>query len=235
MNVFGCHMPGLRIAPIVGRWGHTLSSMIGTDDEPPSLPGAGQLLDVAAFAATCARRAVASGRFGWVARPAGLTKKEAWYFKEEKESQLMQGIFDPFDLKRIPEDYRSRIERQRILLSEAIDQFMEATEFNRKEKTNRNTRYVLKQTLALLGDGYVDEVSPVMLQRLAGEFKRGGKTKATVLSYFGIIKSLFNWLIDDLEALEGKNPVSRVKMPPKSEKVRDFLVRPEDVLKGSSG
>ena len=60
---------------------------------------------------------------------------------------------------------------------------------------------------------------------------RGGKTKATVLSYFGIIKSLFNWLIDDLEALEGKNPVSRVKMPPKSEKVRDFLVCPEDVLK----
>ena len=168
---------------------------------------------------------------GRVARPAGLTKKEAWYFKEEKESQLVQGIFDPFDLKRIPEDYRSRIERQRILLSEAIDQFMEATEFNRKEKTNRNTRYVLKQTLALLGDGYVDEISPVMLQRLASEFKRGGKTKAIVLSYFGIIKSLFNWLIDDLEALEGKNPVSRVKMPPKSEKVRDFLVRPEDVLK----
>ena len=113
----------------------------------------------------------------------------------------------------------------------AIDQFMEATEFNRKEKTNRNTRYVLKQTLALLGDGYVDEISPVMLQRLASEFKRGGKTKATVLSYFGIIKSLFNWLIDDLEALDGRNPVSRVKMPPKSEKVRDFLVCPEDVLK----
>ena len=160
---------------------------------------------------------------GRVARPAGLTKKEAWYFKEEKESQLMQGIFDPFDLKRIPEDYRSRIERQRILLSEAIDQFMEATEFNRKEKTNRNTRYVLKQTLALLGDGYVDEVSPVMLQRLASEFKRGGKTKATVLSYFGIIKSLFNWLIDDLEALDGRNPVSRVKMPPKSERSEIFL------------
>ena len=72
---------------------------------------------------------------GRVARPAGLTKKEAWYFKEEKESQLMQGIFDPFDLKRIPEDYRSRIERQRILLSEAIDLWRQLNLTERRRQT----------------------------------------------------------------------------------------------------
>ena len=54
---------------------------------------------------------------------------------------------------------------------------------------------------------------------------------ASVLSYLSLLKTFFNWLIEDAEVLEGRNPVNRVNKPPRSSKVRDYLVDPETITK----
>ena len=58
-----------------------------------------------------------------------------------------------------------------------------------------------------------------------------GLSEATIYSYLSILKTFFNWLIEDAEVLEGRNPVNRVKKPPRSSKIRDFLIQPELVRK----
>ena len=56
-----------------------------------------------------------------------------------------------------------------------------------------------------------------------------GLSKATILSYLSLLKTFFNWLIDDAEVLDERNPVSKVRKPPRASKIRDYLVKPEVV------
>jgi len=46
-----------------------------------------------------------------------------------------------------------------------------------------------------------------------------------------LLETFFNWLIEDAEVLEGKDPVNKVKKPPRSSGVRDFLIDHQTVKK----
>ena len=166
-----------------------------------------------------------------VSRPVGKKKKEARLLASEKEFALKSGLFDEFDKKRIPEGILSRLENPKVLLEEALGRFMEATSYNRRPSTNRNIYPPLRKMIGSLKSSCIDEVTAEEVQRLAGRLKKEGLKDATIHSYLSLLKTFFNWLIEDAEVLDSRNPVSRVKKPPKSSKVRDFLVRPEEILK----
>ena len=78
---------------------------------------------------------------------------------------------------------------------------------------------------------FIDEVKSEDVQVLAGLLRAQGLSSASVLSYLSLLNSFFNWLIEDAEVLEGRNPVSKVKKPPRSSKVRDFLIDHQTVNK----
>ena len=78
---------------------------------------------------------------------------------------------------------------------------------------------------------YINEVKSEHVQRLAGMLQSRGLSQASIHSYLSILKTFFNWLIEGAEVLDGRNPVNHVKKPPRSSKVRDYLVEPELIKK----
>ena len=164
-----------------------------------------------------------------VSRAAGEKKIEARKLMFEKEQNLRNGIFDDFDLKRIPDSIKVSFQKPRILLVEALDRYMKATSYNRRQRTNKDTYGVLNNLISDLESKYIDEVSTEKVQRLAGMLQSKGLSKATILSYLSLLKTFFNWLIDDAEVLDGRNPVTKVRKPPRTSKIRDYLVKPEVV------
>ena len=164
-----------------------------------------------------------------VSRAAGEKKIEARKLMFEKEQNLRNGIFDDFDLKRIPDSIKVSFQKPRILLVEALDRYMKATSYNRRQRTNKDTYGVLNNLISDLESKYIDEVSTEKVQRLVGMLQSKGLSKATILSYLSLLKTFFNWLIDDAEVLDGRNPVSKVRKPPRTSKIRDYLVKPDVV------
>ena len=99
---------------------------------------------------------------------------------------------------------------------------MEATSYNRRPRTNRFTYGILKNLIENLEVKFIDEVKGEHAQRLAGMLQSQGLSEATIYSYLSILKTFFNWLIEDAEVLEGRNPVNRVKKPPDRQRLGIF-------------
>ena len=108
---------------------------------------------------------------------------------------------------------------------------MRATSYNRRSNTNRDTYLVLEKLIGMIPCQFIDEVKSENVRVLAGLLKAQGLSPASVLSYLSLMKTFFNWLIGDAEVLEGRNPVNKVKKPPRSSKVRDFLFDQQTVQK----
>ena len=166
-----------------------------------------------------------------VSRSATQNKKEAQRLMFEKNQSLKEGIFDDFDFKRIPDSIKDQLRKPKIKLSDALERYMRATFYNRRPNTNRDTNLVLKKLIGMIPCQFIDEVKLEDVQVLAGLLKAQGLSPASVLSYLSLLKTFFNWLIEDAEVLEGRNPVSKVKKPPRSSKVRDFLIDHQTVNK----
>ena len=166
-----------------------------------------------------------------VSRSVGRQKKEARRMMFDKEQRLRLGVFDDFDLRRIPESIKSDLRKPSILLEDALERYMKATRYNRRPRTNRETYGVLRNLIGKLESEFIDEVTTEKVQGLAGMLQSQGLSQATVLSYLSLLKTFFNWLIEDAEVLDGRNPVNKVRKPPRSSKVRDYLVDPEVIKK----
>ena len=93
---------------------------------------------------------------------------------------------------------------------------MKATSYNRRQRTNKDTYGVLNNLIGDLESKYIDEVKTEKVQRLTGMLLSKGLSKAPILSYLSLLKTFFNWLIDDAEVLEGRNPVSKVRKLPRT-------------------
>ena len=74
-----------------------------------------------------------------VSKAVGDKKSLARKLMFEKEQNLRKGVFDAFDLKRIPDSIKDSFQKPRILLVEALDRYMKATSYNRKQRTNNDT------------------------------------------------------------------------------------------------
>ena len=171
------------------------------------------------------------GRSSRVARFLSRRKSEAKELLRVKESKLLKFEFDSLDMKRISKEHLNALRKPRFTLDEALERYMQATAYNRRGGTNQNTHGVLKNQMGKLDSVYIDEVTAEKAQIMAGMLKSEGLSDPTVLSYVGLYKSFFNWLIEDAEALDGRNPFSRVKTPPRSSKVCNRLVEPEAIKK----
>ena len=123
----------------------------------------------------------------------------------------MLGVFDDFDLRRIPESIKSDLRKPSILLEDALERYMKATRYNRRPRTNRETYGVLRNLIGKLESEFIDEVTTEKVQGLAGMLQSQGLSQATVLSYLSLLKTFFNWLIEDAEVLDGRNPVNKVR------------------------
>ena len=166
-----------------------------------------------------------------VSRSVGQNKKEAKRLMFEKNQSLKEGVFDDFDFQRIPESIKDHLRKPKIMLNDALERYMRATSYNRRPNTNRDTYLVLEKLIGMIPCQFIDEVKSEDVQVLAGLLKAQGLSPASVLSYLSLLNSFFNWLIEDAEVLEGRNPVSKVKKPPRSSKVRDFLIDHQTVNK----
>ena len=166
-----------------------------------------------------------------VSRSVTMNKKEARRLMFEKNQSLKEGIFDDFDFERIPDSIKDQLRKPKILVKDALERYMRATSYNRRPNTNRDTYLVLEKLIGMIPSQYIDEVKSEDVQVLAGLLKAQGLSPASVLSYLNLLKTFFNWMIEDAEVLEGRNPVNKVKKPPRSSKVRDFLIDPETISK----
>ena len=166
-----------------------------------------------------------------VSYPIGKKKKEAKLRGFEKECNLKSGIFEERDLDKIPSDIKTRFIKPRIPLEDALNRYMKATSYNRQIRTNRLNHQVLKNLTEMLEVEFIDEVKSEHVQRLAGMLQSRGLSQASIHSYLSILKTFFNWLIEIAEVLDGRNPVNQVKKPPRSSKVRDYLVKPDLIRK----
>ena len=101
----------------------------------------------------------------------------------EKEQNLRNGIFDDFDLKQIPDSIKVSFQKPRILLVEALDRYMKATSYNRRQRTNKDTYGVLNNLISDLESKYIDEVSTEKVQRLAGIRLRSKSSKIPFLKF----------------------------------------------------
>ena len=98
---------------------------------------------------------------GWkrVSKAVGDKKSLARKLMFEKEQNLRKGVFDAFDLERIPESKKVSLQKPRILLYEALERYMKATSYNRRQRTNKDTYGVLNNLIGDLESKYIDEVT----------------------------------------------------------------------------
>ena len=127
-----------------------------------------------------------------VSKAVGDKKSLARKLMFEKEQNLRKGVFDAFDLERIPESIKVSLQKPRIPLYEALERYMKATSYNRKQRTNKDTYGVLNNLIGDLESKYIDEVTTEKVQRLAGMLQSKGLSKATILSYLSLLKTFFN-------------------------------------------
>ena len=146
-----------------------------------------------------------------VSRSVGQNKKEAKRLMFEKNQSLKEGVFDDFDFQRIPESIKDQLRKPKILLNDALERYMRATSYNRRPNTNRDTYLVLEKLIGMIPCQFIDEVKSEHVQVLAGLLKAQGSSPASVLSYLSLLKTFFNWLIEDAEVLEGKNLSARLR------------------------
>ena len=69
----------------------------------------------------------------------------------------------------------------------------------------------------------MDEITPLDVQRLIHLKDKEGISEATLGHYKKTLHKIFNWLIEDMEILEMKNPAKKVKIPKKMGIVRNHL------------
>ena len=77
----------------------------------------------------------------------------------EKEQNLRKGVFDAFDLERIPKSKKVSLQKTRILLYDALERYMKAMSQNRNQRTSKDTYGVLNKLIGDLESKYIDEVT----------------------------------------------------------------------------
>ena len=90
------------------------------------------------------------------ARPLHYKKSETRELMFIHEKRLRSHQFDEFDLKKIPEMYQLELNTPRVQIIDAIERYMQATSYNRRPATNRNTYVVLRNFCEMLKVLFID-------------------------------------------------------------------------------
>jgi integrase len=73
------------------------------------------------------------------------------------------------------------------------------------------------------GHEFIDQISPFDVQLLINKNSQRGISEATLTYYKKGMSKVFKWLSEDMELVDMKNPLKKVKIPKKSGLVRDRI------------
>ncbi len=149
-----------------------------------------------------------------------------------KEEELLQGIFDELDLKKLG-DYRSgHFSQKRLGTVEGLGIYLITTAENRTPKAQYNDEKMLNilfKQLEKSGRVFIDQITPLDVQLLINKHSQRGISEATLTSYKNGMSKVFKWLSEDMEIVDMKNPLKKVKIPKKSGLVRDRIPTKEEM------
>jgi len=79
------------------------------------------------------------------------------------------------------------------------------------------------------GHEFIDQISPLDVQLLINQHSKRGISEATLMYYKKGMSKVFKWLSEDMELVEMKNPLNKVKIPKKTGLVRDRIPTKEEM------
>ncbi len=114
---------------------------------------------------------------------------------------------------------------QRIKFAQFADMFLQ--DYSKVNKCSwKDDRDRLKQFKVFIGAVYLDEISPIDIQRFKRFKLKEGVTKTTVNHYLKTLKRLFNIAID--WGYAETNPVTKIKMYPENNTKRERILTQEE-------
>ncbi|OGG93432.1 MAG: hypothetical protein A2527_14745 [Candidatus Lambdaproteobacteria bacterium RIFOXYD2_FULL_50_16] len=148
-----------------------------------------------------------------------------------KERQLLLGEFDELDREHL--GAAKAATPNRPTLEEALTLYLEATKSRKGPQSHAHDKSALRQYVAFFqGQGkiYADEVKAVDVQLLIGHLDQRGLAVATLHGAVRMVRKFYNFLIEDAELWEGKNPVPKKPLlPNRGSKVRNRLANNSEI------
>ena len=136
-----------------------------------------------------------------------------------KEEELLKGIFDEMDLEKLG-DYRlGNFNQKRLGTVEALGIYLNTTAENRTPRAQYNderTLNMLFRQMEQSGREFIDQISPLDVQLLINQHSERGSSEATLKYYQRGMSKVFKWLSEDMELVEMKNPLKKIKIPKKN-------------------
>ena len=133
-----------------------------------------------------------------------------------KEEELLKGIFDEMDHKKLG-DYRSgHFNQKRLGTVEALGIYLDTTAENRTPKAQYNDETTLNMLFSQFeqsGHEFLDQITTLDVQLLINQHSKRGISEATLTYYKKGMSKVFKWLSEDMELVEMKNPLKKVKIP----------------------
>ena len=143
-----------------------------------------------------------------------------------KEEELLRGVFDEMDLEKLG-DYRSgHFNQKRLGTLEAVGIYLNTTAENRNTSSQNHDERKLNMLFSQIeqsGRKFIDQISALDVQLLINQYSKKGISEATLKHYHKGMSKVFKWLSEDMELVDMKNPLKKVKIPKKRGIVRDRI------------
>jgi len=166
-------------------------------------------------------------------RPVHKDHKEAKKLVKDKERQLIRGIFDAKDQKKLEGFYTSLHSKGRLTIDDGLSIYFEATESRKQAKTHYNDVKSISSHFSFFkndGKQFLDEVRPFDVHKFIRRFNKEGKSESTIKNAVTGIRKVYNCLIDELKIPSLENPVPpKIKLPKKGGLVRKEIPTDEEV------
>ncbi len=166
-------------------------------------------------------------------RPCDKTQRAARQKMNIKHNQLLQGIFDEKDLKKLKDSPYVPVEQKRLSIDEALALYLELSATRKNIRTNYNDYYTTVRQFEFfqkIGRIYMDEIEPIDVQLMVNSLNQRGLAEATMHDYVAAVSKCFNWLIG-MKQLDCSNPVTKtVSVPKKGGKARNRVPTDAEVL-----
>jgi len=114
-------------------------------------------------------------------------------------------------------------------LSDVLDQWEASREKEVSYKTLEGYRAPLKRIRASLGDEYMTDITPAMVQAFVKDIAAKGYKRTTVQRPLDVLRMVYDWQITRPDSVVRSNPCSAVKLPSGLEQQRRELAKASDV------
>merc|ERR1712034_31295 len=116
--------------------------------------------------------------------------------------------------------------QRRLGTVEAVGIYLNTTAENRNPSSQYNDERKLNMLFSQMdqsGREYIDQISALDVQLLINQHSKRGLSEATLKHYHKGMSKVFKWLSEDMELVDMKNPLKKVKIPKKLGIVRDRI------------